>query len=542
MALITRFAWAFGFAGTLALIGGASAWFALGTLTGPATWLWVLGTVLLIAWVALDRHSLSDAVSTRSFALSSGSVAMQVVAALLAVVGFIVIDERLDTTFDLTDQGVHSLSGHTLEVLEGIDAPIEVLAFFEDGTAEGLAFGRLVELYTQAQPELQLVWIDPLAQPARAQAAEVVGPTVILRQGDREERLDVDFGETNLTRRLVLVQTDVEHEVCWSTGHGETDPDDDVNPDGYGAAVLALEGVNVQVLNTVVATQGIPRSCEALVIARPQADWLPFEREALAAYVAEGGQVLVLVDPLAHTPGFTADLERFALQVFDDVVFDADPTASLAGMEGTVALFGDRVLSHPVTDPLGAAVILPVARSVGFTQQDGIFAQELLRTSQLGWGETDLDDPMGPPVADPGVDRTGQLPLAVLAEIVNPAVLDVQTPSDGPAPVDGAFTEDLGRMVPTDFTPKPGGRVLVVGDADFPSNQALTVGANQDFFLNTVVWMLGEEEQLGERPKPAEPLDLTGFGSAMLCLTSVVFVPGTAVLFAIFTLLRRRRL
>lgn len=540
MAVIARFAWAFGLAGGLAWLGAASAWYLLGETSGPATSLGLLGTVLLVAWAGLDAKNLATAAGTRRARLSAGSFSLQAAALAMAVLFYAVIDERFDRTYDLTDRGSHSLSSQTVSVVEGIDAPVQLLAFFEEGTQEALAFSRLVQLYTERSDALQLEWIDLLENPVRARQEGITGPTVILRQDGREQRLEVDFSETNLTQRLVLVQTDVTHTICWSSGHGEADPDEDIDPTGYGAAVITLEGLNYQVLRTNIAGQGIPPECEVLVVARPQRDFLPWEREAVAAHLGAGRHGIVLIDPLVNTPELNAELARYGVQVFDDVVFDGDPSRVLADMQGTLAIHDDGVLAHPITRALAGAVVLPVVRSLGVEVRDGLLAQELLRTSTLGWGETDLEDPVVEP--NEGVDRTGQLPLALVVEVVDPNALDVVLPEDGPTDPDaglGGLEQNPGRLVPTDWAPEPGGRLVVVGDADFPSNQALVLGSNQDFLLNTFAWLVGEEEQLGERPELGEPLDLSGFGSALLCLVSLVFVPGLAMAFAAFALLRR---
>ena len=68
----------------------------------------------------------------------------------------------------------------------------------------------------------------------------------------------------------------------------------------------------------------------------------------------------------------------------------------------------------------------------------------------------------------------------------------------------------------------------------------MLLGNNADLFLNTVAWLVDEDDQIGERPPAAETLTITDFGQSMLCLTSVVLVPGAAALAALLALLRRR--
>ena len=96
--------------------------------------------------------------------------------------------------------------------------------------------------------------------------------------------------------------------------------------------------------------------------------------------------------------------------------------------------------------------------------------------------------------------------------------------------------------MPSDLAPTQGGRLVVFGDSDFASNVFVRLGNNRDLFLNTVAWLAEEENQLGERPEADDTLEITTFGEAMLCIVSVVLVPGGALLLAIASWLRRRRL
>jgi hypothetical protein len=81
---------------------------------------------------------------------------------------------------------------------------------------------------------------------------------------------------------------------------------------------------------------------------------------------------------------------------------------------------------------------------------------------------------------------------------------------------------------------------VVLGDQQLLDNATLALGNNQDLGLNAVAWLVGEEAQIGERPKAADKLTVTALGEGMMCLVSVVFVPGTAAALAMAALLRRR--
>ena len=62
-------------------------------------------------------------------------------------------------------------------------------------------------------------------------------------------------------------------------------------------------------------------------------------------------------------------------------------------------------------------------------------------------------------------------------------------------------------------------RLVVVGTADFASNQFLRAQGNKDFFLNVVSWLAEEEDLLSVRPKDTKqnPIVLTRRNPASCC-------------------------
>jgi ABC-type uncharacterized transport system involved in gliding motility auxiliary subunit len=96
---------------------------------------------------------------------------------------------------------------------------------------------------------------------------------------------------------------------------------------------------------------------------------------------------------------------------------------------------------------------------------------------------------------------------------------------------------------PVAISAKPGGKVVVFGDSDFAGNQAVLAGTNQDLLLNTVAWMVGEDEQISVRSNEAGAgklvVDVIGlFASGIV---SLLVVPGLTIAGAIGTWLVRRR-
>lgn len=533
---LSRWAWALGLAGLLALVGGLSTAWVLNSVEGRPTTMLIAAAVLLLAYALLDRDQVGSTLQSREFVYGSGS-AILVLLMTAAMAGLYVLADRNDQTWDLTSSGTFTLSDHSRTVLASLDEPVTAYAFFRKGSRELRDFQVLIDQMGSVTDQMTVRWVDPLREPRLAEEFDVssdTGTLILTTEDGRKQRLDSDLSESAVIKRLVLLASRVEHKICWSVGHGEPDPDDEFSDMGLGAAVVELEGMNYRVARQMIPTGGIESSCDALVVARPDSDWDPWEREALAAYLGAGGRVFAMLEP-TYVPELSAEMERYGIRLREDVVLDVNPQNQWMGIEDPsyVVLHGRNLLSHPITSSLAAAVVLPVARSVeALIEAEGVTAQEVMRTSVDAWGETDFS--MGPesiPSPNPGAELVGEVPVMAVSVIDDPSVLRV-VPAD----------EDVGRAVPADWSPSSGGRLAVLGDADFASNGVLSRGDNLDLFLNTIAWLVEEEDQIGERPGGGDSLDVTEVGSAILCLLSNVFVPGITMLFAAGILLRRRYL
>jgi hypothetical protein len=558
--------WHVGVAGaTLALAGGAAV-AAVGALDPAAVSLLTLAGVLLVAYSASDRQNLGELLGARSVRYGAGSLVLTALFGATAV-GAYAVARRNDHTFDWTRTGTYTLSDQTRRVVSELPYDVEIQAFFRARSPVRAPFEDLIGRMQEVGPRLNVTWIDPLANPIAAKEALVTGDhgVVILKANGRERRLEGEIREEELTRDLLLLGSDQDHVICWVQGHGEPDPDQDEPPEGFGGIRTELEGLNYEVLPVRTAQERFPASCEVVVLARPAIDPLPFEREALAAWVAAGGKALVMVDlysregVLFDVPELVDDLQRYGVHVGEDVLFDLNEKHRMLGSEDPtmVVLSGPDFTPHPITRSFGAALVMPGSRSVGFVPTEGLAGVELLHTSRDAWGETTPEAPE----ADRGTELVGEVPVMVVVEVQDPAALHVlsrgpdpaptpespappagESGSEGGRPTEPAAPVDPARGVPKEFAPAPGGRLVVIGDTDFASNRYVGLGNNRDLVLNVLAWLVAEDKQLGERPQTGEPLEITDAGSSVLCLFSVGIVPGTALLVAAGVLLRRRSL
>jgi ABC-type uncharacterized transport system involved in gliding motility auxiliary subunit len=175
--------------------------------------------------------------------------------------------------------------------------------------------------------------------------------------------------------------------------------------------------------------------------------------------------------------------------------------------------------------------LFPWSRSLDAAQTPpkGVSVSPLARTSSQSWGETDRSVfQRGEAKPDPG-ERTGPLTVALVATV---------DAADAAAKPDAAGKPDSGAA------PKPAkARLVVVGTADFASNQFLGAQGNRDFFLNVVSWLAEEEDLISVRARDTRqnPVVLTSAQSNIVLWLPLVVLPGAVLFCGVLAAVRRHR-
>lgn len=459
-----------------------------------------------------------------------------------------VATHRYDKRWDLTKDKRYSLSQQSVDIASKLSRDVQVDAFFTTGSPDESNFKNLMEGYQEHSTLLKVNFHDPYSDPLLAEQMKILSDrgTVVLKSGEQTQRLETTFGEEAFTNALVRVTSDVFHTVCAVSGHGERDTDDEYGQDGLGFAKIKLEGQNYRVSKlSLLEKQPTPAECEIVLVAGPQAELAPNERDRLARYVAAGGGLVAMLDPL-QTPETAADFARYGLKVGNDVVVEGDPNRQFQGGNPTMVLLDPESFDFsPITEKLRGVSVLVMARSVGKGDDvAGLNVQVLAHGTDASWGETTLADPNVPAVADPGQDIVGKVPLIASVEVTDPAA--IRTTTDAALPAGAAPGLNVATPAADGPAPEPkaGGKVVVFGDSDFASNLWFTKLTNQDLFLNSVAWMAGEKDQLAIRANEAAKgkLELSMLSVLVSSLVSVLVLPGLGVLGLVGTWMYRRKL
>jgi len=497
-----------------------------------------------VGWLAMmlltlaEHHALEDRTLGGLNAVVSSAIFLGVCVVLYLLAG------AWDVSWDLTEEGRRDLSPQTIQVLRTMNTEVEVICFFLQIDEELVAIARdktlrFLEQCRRYTPLLDVEVLDPTVDRARLEAMNIthasVQGTIVLRSGERQRVITLAGGsprleERDFTNALINVLRKTEPKVYFLTGHQERDIMNEDEQQGGSIFGNLLRGESYQVERFAVKiSEPVPPSdADIVVINNPTMDLHPVEIEALDAFIAGGGRLLLLINPWrSATAGYARGEqlrpwieERFGIAIGNDIVitdqrtnrWQAELTVDNTPFEDVEAGFMDYRgafnLKHPITRAFDQTIILQAMRSVTVSDKkpEGASIMELLRTPPDFWAETDTEKLLetGQAKWDEG-ERKGPVPLAAAA------------------------------IVPVDKANSPKGygdaRVLVVGDADFAANANIIIPGHINFLLNTFAWLSESEDLIAIRPTGREtpPLILTDMQRRSIAWVAIMLTVQTVI-------------
>jgi hypothetical protein len=494
----------------------------------PAQWLFLgLGGALLLLSLAFNAGEARTAMGTRTARYGAGAAVMALLA-LGIVVAANAISMRHSVRWDFTENKRNSVSPQTIQVLRTLKAPVSAIAFFRSDTpGKKTAEDLLTQYATYSRGKFtwRLEDTDRAPALARQYGVESYG-TVVLEGGPagqtRTEKVQ-DAEEEKLTNAIVKITRAGKRVIYALKGHGEREIGS-TDRAGFSQAKEQMEKANYEVKDLFLARDPkVPEDAAIVMVPSPKTDLFPQELAALDGYIAKAGKVFFMATPFqAET---TAKyLTKYGIVVADDVVIELNPIGQLFGVGPLVPVVG-QYEPHPITKDMGGVMTLfPLTRSVAPAKglPKGVQASVLAQTSSQSWGETDKNVfQTGKATPEPN-EKTGPLAVALVATV------DAQP--------DPKAEGDAAKKAPK-------ARIVVVGTADFASNQFLGAQGNRDFFLNIVSWLAEEEDLISIRAKDPKqnPVVLTSGQSRLVLGLPILVLPGAVLLCGIAVIMQRRR-
>jgi len=432
----------------------------------------------------------------------------------LVVIAVLVIGNWLandhNKSVDVTANKQYTLSDQTKKVLGNLKADINVYYF---DTSTGYDRARdLFDRYANLTSHLKISYVDPEKKPdiARVEGARAMGD-IILDNGVKKETAKA-LTEEELTGAIIRVIKTGERMVCFVRGSGEHSTESQ-DRDGYSTIKAALERNNYKTQAiSLLEKPEVPKECTVVIVGGPKRDYVAPAIEALKAFIAGGGRMIVNLDPvldlpppddkLTGTPNLAALVSEWGVTAKGDVVLDLSSASRMFGqLSPVVASYG----SHPIVRVMqDNASVMPLARSLEVKDP----AQQLFSST-----------------ADSYAMTNPKLPIHEA---------DIEKGAKGPFVLGAAATIGTGDKA---------GRVVVVGSSDWMSNFILAAPiANRDLALNMVNWLTSDEDLISIRPKEPEDhrLQITSKGVTLLFWVSVVGLPLIVILAGVSVWWKRR--
>jgi ABC-2 type transport system permease protein len=522
----------------------------------------VTGAFLGLAYLMIERGRVN--LRGRSWrALRVGVLGILLICVLVNLLG-----RHLRGRLDLTPGKAYTLSPATRGVLGSLDDLVTVKFFSSRELPPQVDLVKrdvedlLADYAVAAGDNLQLMRFSPSAADPEAEAeAEKMGIPAIqfnvlgqdefqVRQGYlgisiqyAEQTTNVPFVrqtddlEYRLTSAVLALTDPTRNTVGFLTGHGEAA----IEGEASGLAETLRQAYEVTPVDITQAGEEIADSVRVLVVQGPQTPLSQAEGEKLREFLARGGNMLLMMQQVTidETQLFPNPQPH---PVLDGLLADYG-VAIPAGMvmdlrsSGRVTLPSSSGLNYVVPYPLWPivlpatahamveglnGVLLPWASPLDLSATDTSTVTPLLATTEFGQHLT------GPHPINPQFDW-------------NSIATDLR-----PQPVAAAILPRRTGNAAGNAGESAGGRLVLVGDADFASNRFLggKVG-NIQFLTNAVDWLAQDETliQIRSKLRRSPPLLYASVGVRDLAkYGNLVGVPLLFVLIGALRLARRKRL
>ncbi len=299
-----------------------------------------------------------------------------------------------------------------------------------------------------------------------------------------ERTSDLEYSLTSFIKKLTITH---KKSVAFLAGHGEKNIYSE-----YGSLREELSGqFDIEELRLETATSSVPADTAALIIAGPALEISSSARNAIKAYLENGGSAMILIDSTrVNAQGLTVSLnennfadflEDYGVKVNKDITYDlrSNETVSFGGGFITYTLpypLWVRALALDKTSPLAARVenlSLPWVSSIELNDEKiaklDLAAKELYGTTKFGGRQTENFK------VDPNTQYSSQnLGEQIMAVSLTRTIDDDQSTTQRPF------------------------RLLVVGDSDFLTDQFTGPKySNLAFGIEAISWLAEEESLAG---------------------------------------------
>lgn len=487
-------------------------------LAGAALALWVLITPREFVGFITGRQARRGTISVFSSFLVVGVLMM-----------FYLYVERQVITYDLTETRNFTLSDSTEQIISRIPVSLRIIGFY---SAENIAVRELDDQYWRqyeviSNGRIRRLYIDPVEQPAIANTYGAQDGDVFIALADENDEIIpstisyvpiVDKHERDMSFAINRLLQQGNFAAFFDTSHGQRSlRDTSTNGLSIVGELLNLNGwrvVEFDLRELIANNQPIPAEASVVVLSRPREDFAPATIAAIDAYLAQGGSILIMADPVFADQGFLLEQSPFNSYLWENWgirALDAVVVEFLPGADNPTPL--DAISVYTFDSPITAGVNIPeepdsyslfrLARAIDVSTSPPVNNGSAILSSDFSYGETNL----------PALGLNDEYEYDEGEDLVGPLVL-----------VGFAFNADTN------------GRIVLIGDSDFASDgQISSPPGNAQLFFGAMNWLTEFEETIsfGFAPSALAPPTIFISPSQLDQVTFFVifFVPGLLLAF-----------
>jgi hypothetical protein len=497
-----------------------------------AAWSLALLALFMLALRLPLRGSGSRLSAWISTILVTGAAIAIVIAANIALF-------RHDVHFDVSREGRNTPPSQLTTVVGNLRAPLSLTYFYNAGDPNALNAKDLIAIAAHGHPLFAFRAIDLDKEPGLARDLGVRAyNTAVLQAGGRKVVVENNTDATRLAYAALRVLKERVETVCFVTGHGESFRPAEAHfhyshvetlrahdvpgagdvlvaaPEQLDRLQLALTEIGYEMRGIVVAeTSAIPSDCALVADIGPRTAFAPGEADVLVKYLAGGGRLLLLLDPVFPVG---PDLQKHllgAVGLAAEPAIVVDPLNHFRTDPDKVAV--PYYPPHPITERI-ALTVFPQARPIHVVAPPQGVSTSILATSSQ-------DSYRRPPSAAGAVAAANQ--MAPDAEDRGAQVLAVATEGVWP----GATTDKHFRLV-------------LAGTSKFATNEYFPYVSDGELGVSMVRWLAADEATPSVAPQTYQvpEIVLTSRQMRDVFIALEVLLPLSTLLCGVLVWWRRR--
>ena len=482
-----------------------------------------------------EKGSLKAAFTTKNFKAGSMSLAVCAVVIVIAVLVNLIVSTLPSkiTDLDISGTKLYTLGNYSRQIAQGISDDVTIYHLTTESEKDE-RITTLLERYKDLSGHIKVQIVDPELSPIASQytdqelsanslifvsekRSKVVDYYDLYRYSEEAQQQmyyygqnaspDIFDGEGQVTSALSFVTTDVLPKIYTLTGHGEYQLGTAIE------AAIASENIELCELDLVME-KTVPEDCACFLILGPATDLSEAERDAVLAYLENGGNLLasavIETEQQGKTPNFDAVLVNYGVETKEGFIVEGDESSYVQYPNYLVPTLN----AHEITDPMMAEnyhVFMPLVRHIAAADsyRSTLDVQALMTTSESAFARTDVNDY--------SVEKSEK---------------------DIAGPFDVAFA--VSEQVESGET-----RAVILGTPYFLDDGFASYAGNRNLLLNALKWMCDLEENISvvesKSLASGEYLEVMNLNTSLLSFGITLVLPLLSVVAGIVIYVRRKK-